>query len=215
MTEGPFRLDEWDLIVILGFGGHARSVADVALAAGARSLLFVDDNVVPGESFHGHATSPTMPAAIEGRSAAFAASGDHAARAAALDRHPTASIVRVVAPSATIGIGAEIGAAVFIAHHAHIGPDARIGRGTIVNTHAVVDHESVVGSFSHVSVHSTIAGRSRIGDRVFVGAGATVIDGISVCDDVTIGAGATVVADITVPGTYLGTPARRHPTSSS
>ena len=39
-------------LVVLGFGGHARSVADIALTPGIEELIFVDDRpgsfVLPG-----------------------------------------------------------------------------------------------------------------------------------------------------------------------
>src|SRR5437868_6384568 len=40
-------------LVILGCGGHARSVADVALTIEFSSLLFVDENAQPNESILG------------------------------------------------------------------------------------------------------------------------------------------------------------------
>jgi UDP-N-acetylbacillosamine N-acetyltransferase len=38
-------------LLILGFGGHARSVADVAIASGITQLCFIDANAKPNESF--------------------------------------------------------------------------------------------------------------------------------------------------------------------
>jgi sugar O-acyltransferase (sialic acid O-acetyltransferase NeuD family) len=197
-------------LYVLGFGGHARSVADVAVAAGITRLVFVDENARPGETFADLPAIVALPASPEAAWQLFPASGDNAQREqqVAGARLPIATLI---APSAYLGLRAEIMPGAFIAHRAHVGPAARVGRGTIVNTGAQVDHESVIGDFSHVSVNATVAGRCRIGAFVMVGAGATVIDRVSVCDHVVIGAGATVVRDITEPGTYVGTPARRLP----
>ena len=60
-----------------------------------------------------------------------------------------------------------------------------------------------------MAVGAILCGRTVIGNRCMIGAGAVVIDQIKICDDVTVGANAVVVKDITVPGTYVGNPARK------
>jgi len=194
-------------IYFLGFGGHARSVADVALAVGVNDMIFVDARARPGETFAGFATLTSLPVPLAAGWTLFPAMGENLARKAAFGHHDHMP-PKLISPTATIGILAEVGPGTLVGHHAHIGPAAVIGRGVIINTGAVVEHECQVGDFSHISVNATVAGRTRIGSNVFVGAGATVIDKISICDDVIVGAGATVVDHILTPGTYVGTPAR-------
>lgn len=198
-------------LVIFGFGGHARSIADVALAAGYKKLLFIDPNARDGEAFLGYparqALSGTFPEGWD----CIAAAGDNRRRQSQIAtileaRLPLATLI---APSATIGAGSSLGAGGFVAHQAHVGPMARIGVGAIINTGAVIEHECVVGDYVHVSVNATLAGRSRLGDLVFLGAGATVIDAVSVGSNIIVGAGGVVVASIEDAGTYVGVPARR------
>lgn len=196
-------------LLLIGFGGHARSVADVALAAGFEQLLFVDEHGAAGQSFAGFPVAGEMPPAEEGWPCMPCAGRnewrrEQLARLAA-GRRPVAT---VISPRATVGVGAQIGAGSFVGHHAHVGPLARIGAGSIVNTGAAVEHDCVLGECCHVSVNATVAGRCRLGNLVFVGAGATVIDGVSIADEVTVGAGGVVVANIGAPGTYVGVPAR-------
>lgn len=197
-------------LLIFGFGGHARSVADIALACGYRELIFVDTNANVNENFRGHRVVKNTECMDDSWYFAFAASGN------ALERKNQCtvieqlglSLVSLVAPSASIGVGSYISDGCFIGHHVHIGPMVSIGRACIINTGAIVEHESSVGDYSHISVNSTIAGRSKIGALSMLGAGATIIDGLSVCDNVVIGAGAVLVSSISVPGTYIGVPAR-------
>lgn len=197
-------------LVILGFGGHARSVADVALAAGYQELLFIDEHARDGEHFLGHPARRESPHILPEGWACLPAAGDNRRRQAQIIaiRECGWPLASLIAPTATIGAGATLAAGCFVAHHAHVGPLARIGTGTILNTGAVVEHECVVGEFAHISVNASVAGRSRIGDRAFVGAGATVIDGIYVGDDIMIGAGSVVAASIDKSGIYVGVPAR-------
>lgn len=198
-------------LVIFGFGGHARSVADIALATGVSELRFIDDNALDGERFFNFPVLKQWDGVLPEGWMAFPAAGDNKRRQKQYE-HITAlgwPIATLVAPSSTIGVGCIIGHGCLIAHHAHVGPMAKVGIGCIVNTSAVIEHECTVGDFAHVSVNSTIAGRSKVGDYSMVGAGATIIDGVEVGSNVTIGAGAVVRLSIGQSGVYVGVPARR------
>lgn len=198
-------------LLILGFGGHARSIADVALASGIESLLFVDSNAREGENFLGHPVLREFTGDLPADWHCIPAAGDNRRRWAQVEAISKTGwpLATLIAPTASIGAGAQVGAGSFIAHHAHIGPLATVGQGTIINTGAVVEHDCKVGDFVHVSVNATLAGRSRLGDFVFLCTGATVIDGVAVGRDITIGAGGVVIESLEMPGTYVGVPVRR------
>lgn len=195
-------------LVILGFGGHARSVADVALSCGYSDLLFIDSNARAGEQFLGYPVVNTLNGYICEGQVAFPAAGDNQKRSQQCIeiQNLGLDLVTLISPLASIGIGSSISAGSFVGHHAHVGPMAKIGPGCIVNTGAVVEHESEIGEFSHVSVNAVIAGRSRLGMFSMLGAGATIIDGMEVGSHITIGAGAVVHCSITAPGVYAGVP---------
>jgi sugar O-acyltransferase (sialic acid O-acetyltransferase NeuD family) len=200
-------------LAIMGFGGHARSIADVALACGYTELLFVDENAGPDENFLGHRVVSHFDAREKDTSwyDAFAASGDNVRRSEQCGtiEQLGLTLVSLISPIASVGVGSLVAPGCFVGHHAHIGPMAKIGRACIINTGAIVEHESYVGDYSHVSVNATMAGRSKLGAFSMLGAGATIIDGLSVIDGVTIGAGAVVNCSIEIRGTYVGIPARR------
>jgi UDP-N-acetylbacillosamine N-acetyltransferase len=198
-------------LLILGFGGHARSIADVAIDLGVSEIVFVDESTKPGENFFGFPVQKSLPASLPPGWSVLPAAGDNAERQRQIAQIAVQALPMgyLASRRAYLGKGSSIQSGSFVAHNAHLGPMAAIGRGTIINTGAVVDHESSIGDFSHISVNSTVAGRCTIGDLVFLGAGATVIDRICVCDRVVIGAGSTVVKDVTEPGVYVGVPARR------
>lgn len=197
-------------LVVLGFGGHARSVADVALRAGIDRLLFVDEAARPGEGFAGFVAQRHWPELQPGW-CAFPASGDAGRRKDLMSAAEARGfeICALLSPSAYVGVEAVVHKGAMIAHRAHIGPGATIGAGAIVNTAAVIDHETQIGEYCHIAVNATVAGRCVIGRGVMIGAGAVVVDNVRVCDGVTVGAGTVVVRNITEPGTYVGSPARR------
>jgi sugar O-acyltransferase (sialic acid O-acetyltransferase NeuD family) len=203
-------------LIILGFGGHARSIADVALSIGFKSLIFIDENAKEGETFLGFKVLRDLPEDIPDNWLFMPAAGDNQKRQNQVQfiHSIQKSIAKIISKSATVGYGAKLSAGCFVAHHAHIGPMSSIGCACIVNTGAVIEHECVVDDFSHLSVNSVLLGRSTLGKFVFLGAGTTVINGISISDQVTIGAGGVVVKSIYKSGVYVGIPAKLITSSS-
>lgn len=197
-------------LLILGFGGHARSVADVALAAGVTDFYFVDKNARSGESFLGFPVVAQRPDTLPEGWSAFPGSGDNAMREkqSNLLEELEWPIATVISPTASVGVGSNIGLGSFIAHHAHIGPMAKIGAACIVNTAAVIEHECQIGNFTHISVNATIAGCSQIGHSAMIGAGATIIDNVQIADNITIGAGGVVKDSLVERGVYVGVPVK-------
>jgi sugar O-acyltransferase (sialic acid O-acetyltransferase NeuD family) len=209
-------MDRSEGLIILGCGGHARSIADVALAAGYRRLLFIDEHARLGEQVLGHPVQWELQRVLPDSWGWIAAAGNNRARQGQIEAigegpWPSGAMASVISPTATIGAGAIVGAGAFVAHHAHIGPMARLGTGVIVNTGAIVEHDCAIADYAHVSVHATVAGKSRVGCRTFICTGSTVIDGISIGDDIILGAGAVAVVSLETPGTYVGVPARMLP----
>ena len=197
-------------LCIIGCGGHARSVADVAVKnePGLRCIFF-DDNAEEGEVIMGFPAWKLDRLVLSGGRHCIIAVGDNESRERLYQRFLEMNVVSVISKNAYTGTGSIIGRGCFVGDMAHIGPEADIGEDCIINTGAVVEHECVIGSHAHISVGAKVCGRSRIGRRTMVGAGATVIDKISICDDVIIGAGAVVVSDIMEKGTYVGVPAKK------
>jgi acetyltransferase-like isoleucine patch superfamily enzyme len=120
--------------------------------------------------------------------------------------------------------GCEIGDDCFVGPFTEIQQSVRIGARTRVQSHAFVCELVTIGDdcfIGHgvVFINDTFStggparGRKElwrsttIGNRVSVGSNATILP-IRICDDVVIGAGAVVTSDITVPGCYVGNPAR-------
>ena len=200
-----------DGLVVYGFGGHARSVADIALASGIRKLIFIDEAARPDETLFGFPALTTFDEPLPGGWQAFPASGDNRTRHDQVTRILGRSwpLATLISPTATIGREARISAGCFIGHHAHVGPLTSVGTACIVNTGAVIDHECQIGDYTHVSVNSSVAGRCRIGNFVFFGTGAVMIDTVSIADSITVGAGTVVVQPLVEPGTYVGVPARK------
>lgn len=205
-------MDEFKSLRIIGCGGHARSVADIALDNTADNVEFYDEcaqkdeKILQGKFF----VKPLKELKIRGDSLPiFVAVGDNNKREQYFRDYSGLNIVSVISKRSYISSFAEIGRGTFVGNFVHIGPEVKVGENCIINNGAVIDHECVIGNSVHISVGARICGRTRIGNRTMIGAGATVIDKVTICSDVIIGAGATVISDITEKGTYAGVPARK------
>ena len=120
--------------------------------------------------------------------------------------------------------GCEIGDDCFIGPFTEVQKAVRIGARTRIQSHAFVCELVTIGEDCFIghgvmfindtfSTGAPARGRKElwrsttIGNRVSVGSNATILP-VKICDDVVIGAGAVVTKDITVPGSYIGNPAR-------
>ncbi len=195
-------------IVLVGCGGHARSIVDTLLHNDPSvDLIFWDSNAQPNEMILGFPVLKTVDHRQSDRYAiGIGDNGDRRQRFSVLDREV---LLTVVSSLSHVGANAVLGCGCFVSHMVSIGPEVCVGDNSIINTGSVVEHEVTVGSHCHIAPNTTICGRSVIGDSVLVGAGSTILDGVHVCDDVVIGAGAVVCANIATPGTYVGCPVRR------
>ena len=93
--------------------------------------------------------------------------------------------------------------------NSYINSLVKIGDNNILNSGSIIEHESKLGNHNHISVGAIICGRVTIGNNCFIGAGAVIKDQISICDNVIIGANSLVLKDIVLPGTYIGNPVKK------
>ncbi len=194
--------------ILLGAGGHARSVADVILSSYDKpSIVFFDSNANVKGTLYGCEIVNSFPDNF--KAPIIIAIGDNNIRKRIFDKSTGMNFGKVLSSKAYISERSKLGEGVFIGNFSHIGPEAEIGDNTIVNNNAVVEHEVKIGKHCHIAPNSAISGRCVLGDLVFVGVGATIINNITICSNVIIGAGATVKDHITEPGTYVGTPAKK------
>ena len=102
----------------------------------------------------------------------------------------------IVDPTAIIARGVDIGQGTFIGKRAVVNSNSVIGECAIINTGAIIEHDCVVGDFSHISPGSVVCGGVNIGSDSHIGAGTVIRQQISVGSNSLIGVGSVVVKDI-------------------
>jgi sugar O-acyltransferase (sialic acid O-acetyltransferase NeuD family) len=199
-------------LLIIGAGGHAISVSDVADSSGYTTLGFVDDTGT-GISLLGLvATDYDLDDHVRAGGLIAIAIGDNYDRERVWNSRfahvPLDQFPALVHPSAVVSSRAQLGPGCVIHAGVVVGPLANVGAHSILNSASVLDHESVLKDFASLAPGAVVGGRSTIGERSAVGLGASVKHGISVGDDTIIGANSYVHRDISDELVAYGSPAR-------
>ena len=159
-------MKEQNPIIILGAGGHAAVVIEIARLRGFEPAAIYDDR----EETHGNFVAAVevkgriadLPANLSGY--ASIAIGNNLVRKSLAERLVSLTWPVLVHPAACVSSQARLGPGTVVCAGAVIQPNAVIGRQCIVNIGACVDHDSHTGDFAHLS------------GRTYVGPGAVIAD---------------------------------------
>lgn len=201
-------------IILVGFGGHAKSVADSIERAGIYHIVGYTDSEPKKTDYEYLGTDDVLPQyldqGIHSLHISLGYMGKGNIRELLHKRFQGMGFVfpTIIDPSAVISASAKIGEGSFVGKNAVINADAVVGNMCIINTGSIIEHECKIGDYSHVAVGAILCGQVQTGNRVFVGAGASVIQCISLGEGSLIGAG-SVVTKTVLPGVVVaGNPAR-------
>jgi len=201
-------------LILIGGGGHCKSVICVAESAGYNILGILDLPEKVGEKVLGYTilgTDDHIPDYVS--NALFLVTVGQIRDAETRIRIQKkiesfgGRLATLIAPSAVVSRHSEIGEGTVIMHHTMVNSDAKIGKGCIVNTFANIGHDVEVGDFCHVSTGAKLNGNCIIGQKTFIGSQAALVNGISIADECLIAAGAIVIKSIYQKGLYAGNPA--------
>lgn len=185
-------------IILIGSGGHAKSVADTVertkeyriagytdmeQSASPYEYLGTDDNLE--DLFHKGIKKAVVCVGYLGR-------GTLRENLYLRLKSIGFMLPSIIDPSAIVSDSSEIDEGTFIGKRAVINAKAHIGKCCIINTGAIIEHECVVSDFVHISVATVLCGQVTVGKGAFVGANATVIQCRNIPEYTIIPAGEVV-----------------------
>ncbi len=207
-------------IVLIGGGGHCKSVIDIIEDNQEfRIIGIIDVNVKLGSELLGVpfiGTDEDIPLLVKKYtyfhiSVGHILSNTNRVRIFQLITKLGGEFPILIAKDAYVSSFASIKAGTFIGHKVVINAGAQIGLNNIINTGAIVEHDSIIGDHCHISTMATVNADCEIGDNTFLSSHVVINRGIEIAKNTMIYSGAVVTKSFLQTGISLsGIPAKIH-----
>ncbi len=200
-------------IILLGCGGHAKSIVDAIESQGEYEIAgFVDaqnndflyrnykvigDDKILKEIYSSEITNAFV-------CVGFMGNGTVRNNLYQNLKNIGYNLPVIIDKTATIATDAQIGEGTFVGKNAVINSASAIGKMAIINTSSVIEHDCSIGDFSHISVGTVLCGNVGVGAESLVGANSTVIQGKQVGNKAIVGAGSLILRNVTDGETVVG-----------
>lgn len=194
-------------IVIIGAGGHAKTIVDTLERLGCYDIVgFVDKNVSEKPMYKGYKVIGTdddlqllYESGIKNAFIAIGFLGDSTLRQKIYDKLLKIgfNIPSVIDPTAIVACDAIIGEGTYVGRGSVVNVSTCVGQNCIINSAAVIEHDCIIGDFTHVAVGAVVCGQVSVGENTLIGANATVIQCKNIGSNCVVGAGTVVRRDVT------------------
>jgi sugar O-acyltransferase (sialic acid O-acetyltransferase NeuD family) len=192
---------------IIGTGGHAKVVVDIAKQSNQVIDAFYDDNSQSHKtSFIGFKVISPIDKLTN--ATAIVAIGNNKIRKKISNRVSNINWKTLIHSGTFISESVVIGNGSLIVAGVILQTSTIIGKHCIVNTNASIDHDCVIDDFVHISPSATLCGNVAIGEGTHIGAGATIIPDIKIGKWCVIGAGAVITKDVPDYSLVIGVPGK-------
>ncbi len=201
-------------LVLIGGGGHCKSVLDAAESAGFNILGVLDIPENVGKDILTTkviGTDDDIPVYVDKADFVITVGfiKKPAVRIKLYNKVKNAGgrLATIIASTAYVSKYAEIGEGTVVLHQAFVNAGAKVGKNVILNTATNIEHDAIIGDHCHISTGTMVNGECKVGERCFIGSQSVLANCISVGDDIIVGAGSFVRKSIFEKGIYSGNPA--------
>ena len=194
------------VLSLIGFGGHAKVLLDIARLNGLSINSLYDDDIQKKNLFY-NSIEIKVPVDYAINDNTIIAVGNNHIRKNICVKASNAKWSSIIHPSAIISKDVFIDEGTVIMAGVVIQPGSTIGRHCIINTGACIDHDCIIEDFVHVAPKAALAGGVMIGEGSLIGIGSSIVPNVKVGKWSTIGAGSAVICDIPDYCIAVGVPA--------
>ena len=201
-------------LILIGGGGHCKSVIEAAERAGYTILgvLDVAENVGKNVlSYKIIGTDEDIPTYVDKAefviTVGFIKNPTIRIKLYNKVKEAGGKLATVIASTAHVSKYAEIGEGTVVLHQAFVNADAKVGCNVILNNFVNIEHDAVIGDQCHISTGAMVNGECKVGKNCFIGSQSVLANCITVGDDIIVGAGSFVRKSIFEKGIYSGNPA--------
>ena len=204
-------------IILVGGGGHCRSVIDVIEEQGIYQIAGIVD--VPqkiGSSILGYkvfATDSDLPKLANDYKHFCITIGHIKSNRVRKDlyfdlKNRGANFPVITSPIAYVSRFARIKEGSVVMHRSVVNANASVGIGCIANTGCIIEHDVLIDDHCHIGPSAAVNGGCNIGTDCFIGSNAVVAPGITILNNSLIAAGSVVISNIEENSMYAGNPAK-------
>jgi len=188
-------------IILIGGGGHCKSVIDVIEQEGRFNIIgIIDKPELLGKDLLGYQTignDSDLKDLVQVCKNVLITIGQIRSPLKRIDLFHLAlklgfSLPIIVSPRAYVSKHATIGKGSIIMHDAVINASAIIGNNCIINTKSTVEHDSNIGNHCHISTNAVINGGVLVGNGSFIGSGVVTKENIRIGDNFFAKAGTVI-----------------------
>lgn len=201
-------------LILVGGGGHCKSVIEVAESTGYNILGVLDTPENVGKQVLAYSVIGTDDDILQyvDKAEFIITVGfikNPAIRVRIYNRIKEAGgkLATIVASTARVSKYATVGEGTVIMHRAFVNAAAKVGCNCIINTFVNIEHDAIIGDQCHISTGAMINGECKIGNNTFIGSQSVCANCIEVGDDIIVGASSFVRKTIRQKGIYSGNPA--------
>lgn len=200
------RLMEKTNIILIGAGGHAKTVASL-IEDNKFIITKVFDKNQSLKNFMGISVSHKFQDLVSEKKAAIIAIGSNLHRKD-VSLKSNISYFTLLHSTAIIDKTCLFGKGTVVMQGAILQRDTKIGNHCIINTGAKIDHDCEISDYVHIAPGVTICGNVSIGEGTLIGAGAVILPGTKIGEWAIIGAGTIVNKTVENHQKVVGNPSR-------
>ena len=201
-------------LILIGGGGHCKSLIDVAESAGYHIAGILDRPEELGKKILNYeviGNDDDIPKYVGSAefiiSVGYIRNPDLRIKLYELVKQQGGQFATLIASTAYVSQYASLGEGTVVMHHAFVNAEATVGKNVILNTFSNIEHGSIVGDQCHISTGVMVNGDCKVGNNCFIGSGSVLYNGVSITDGVVVSAGSVVRRPISIKGVYSGNPA--------
>lgn len=189
-------------IVLIGGGGHCKSVIDVIEQEGRFKIIgIVDKFELLGTSVMGYSVignDDDLPKLAKKYKHALITVGQiksPSLRIKLFDLAIKAGFMLpfIVSPNAYVSKHSSLGDGVVVMHNAIINVNTTIEDNCIINSKALIEHDCLISAHCHISTNATINGGVKVESGCFIGSNVTTKELITISKNSFIKAGSLVI----------------------
>jgi sugar O-acyltransferase (sialic acid O-acetyltransferase NeuD family) len=192
-------------LLLIGAGGHSRSVVDVIQEEGIYKVVGFVDKIKDLDH-------DKLEYSIIGKDSdllQLRKKYDHAFITVGQIKSPQIrkiilkelkdlgfQLPKIISPFSHVSQKAKIRLGTIVMHNSIVNAYASIGENCIINSKALIEHDAIIGDNCHISTGAIINGDVQVGSGTFIGSGVVTRQSIKIGINCFIGAGVILKNDI-------------------